>query len=71
MNIQQAIIDQSPTTESDFICSECKNYKGGLVCTKNIFIATSMSNMKGCFGFEQETIESLKEKIKDLKKKVN
>ena len=32
----------------NFICQNCKNYKGGCVCTMGVFIAFERANLSGC-----------------------
>lgn len=67
-DIGKAILNQMPTSEKDFICDDCKNYRGKLVCAANIFISTSMANTRGCPRYMPHDTESLKKIIKELEK---
>ena len=51
-SIEEAMIRQTPTIDG-WICPFCVNYKGALVCVKNVFIAFTQANMKGCKFYKQ------------------
>lgn len=53
--IEDAIFEQYPTIDG-WICPNCRNYKGPMICAKNVFIAFVGANMKNCFGFESGRI---------------
>jgi hypothetical protein len=47
ITIEEAIMRQTPTPDG-WVCPKCKNYKGDLVCSMNVFIAFVGANTKNC-----------------------
>jgi hypothetical protein len=44
---------QTPTIDG-WVCPHCQNYKGELMCKKNVFIAFTQANMKECVFYLEE-----------------
>ena len=51
VTLRQAIADQS--FQGGWVCPQCKNYKGGVSCKKNVFIAFAGAYLKDCFVYDQ------------------
>jgi hypothetical protein len=43
--------------EGGWVCEDCKNYKGKLICKKNYFISFEGCWTKGCTGLEDKKSE--------------
>jgi len=48
--VENAMRKQYPTL-GGWVCPSCKNYRGKLVCAKNVLICFDGANMKGCYGY--------------------
>jgi len=53
VTLANTLIRQSATLNG-WICITCRNYKGSLECSKNVFIGFVGANMTGCFGYEED-----------------
>lgn len=53
ISVSEAIARQSENINvDDWLCLTCKNYEGDLRCKKNVFIAFTGANMRGCYFYE-------------------
>ena len=48
--IEDAVRKQYPIP-GGWVCPSCKNYRGKLICAKNVLICFAGANMKGCYGY--------------------
>jgi len=54
VSLIDAILRQTPRNSDDWICPNCWNWRGGLHCTKGVFIAYIGGNMSGCKLFDDQ-----------------
>lgn len=52
ISLDAAMRNQSPTP-GGWICPECINYKGRIICSKGVLICFAGANMSGCLYFEK------------------
>jgi len=53
ITLENTLLRQS-ATYGGWICPTCRNHKGNLKCSKNVFIGFVGANMTDCFGYEVE-----------------
>lgn len=53
-SISEEIVKQSENMGwENFLCSSCRNYKGGCACEKGVFIAFTGANLSTCIYYIQ------------------